>query len=273
MGDGHSMRTGSLRWARIIRGIAGLLCTAAAWEAFSRSGIFPQSIVPDLMSIGQSLWIMTLDGTIFIHIAYTLSRVVMGLTIACVVSIPVGVLMGRSWIAERFFKGPLSALMPIPSLAWVPIFILWFGVGNRTTILVVSYAAAFPMIYNTWVGVRAIRPIWIRSAVGMGADVRMIFWHVVMPGALPFILAGLRQSFGRAWIAVIGAELLAGTDYGLGRLIFEAKEWLSTDVMLGAIGVIGLIGLLAEKAIFEVVDQRTIVRWGMVQSDAQASAQ
>ena len=122
------------------------------------------------------------------------------------------------------------------------------------------------MIYNVWVGVRSIKPVWIRSAVGMGADTRMIFWHVVIPGASSFILTGLRQSFGRAWIAVIGAELLAGTDYGLGRLIFEAKEWLSTDVMLAAIAVIGIIGLVTEKAIFQTIDRRTVVRWGMADS-------
>lgn len=256
-----------------MRGITGLLFVGAAWEAFSYSGIFPQSIVPDILRIAQALWAMILSGVIFLHIAYTLARVISGLMIACAIAIPVGMLMGRSWIAERFFKGPLSVLMPIPSLALVPIFILWFGVGNRTTILVVAYAAAFPMIYNVWVGVRSIRSIWIRSAIGMGADLRMVFRHVVMPGALPFILTGLRQSFGRAWIAVIGAELLAGTDYGLGRLIFEAKEWLSTDVMLGAIAVIGVIGLLAEKIVFEAIDKRTVVRWGMVQSATQSASE
>jgi NitT/TauT family transport system permease protein len=180
-------------------------------------------------------------------------------------------LMGRSWVAERFFKGPLSVLMPVPSLAWVPVFILWFGVGNKTTIFVVAYAAAFPMIYNVWLGVRAVNPLWIRSAVGMGADTKTVFWRVLIPASFPFVLTGLRQSFGRAWIAVIGAELLAGTDYGLGRLIFEAKEWLSTDAMLAAIGVIGLIGLVAEKIVFETIDRHTVIRWGMARSTDPAT--
>jgi NitT/TauT family transport system permease protein len=250
----------------MVRGVTSLVILAAAWEAFSRSGIFPEDITPSLVTIVQSLFVMAADGSIFVHILFTLARVVIGLGIASLISVPLGVMMGRSWIVERFFQGPLSVLMPIPSLAWVPIFILWFGVGNKTTIFVVAYAAAFPMIYNVWLGVRSIKPIWIRSAVGMGADAHMIFWHVVIPGALPFILTGLRQSFGRAWIAVIGAELLAGTDYGLGRLIFESKEWLSTDVMFGVIAIIGMIGLLTEKIILQAIDQHTVVRWGMLKS-------
>lgn len=251
---------------RALRGICGVLFFAAAWEAFSRSGIFPQGIFPNLETIALSLLLMLRNGSILVHIAFTLARVLIGLTIASAISVPIGVLMGRSWIVERFFKGPLSVLMPVPSLAWVPVFILWFGVGNKTTIFVVAYAAAFPMIYNVWLGVRSIKPLWIRSAVGMSANTATVFWRVVIPASLPFVLTGLRQSFGRAWIAVIGAELLAGTDYGLGRLIFEAKEWLSTDVMLAAIGVIGLVGLVTEKLVFEKFDQRTVVRWGMARS-------
>jgi NitT/TauT family transport system permease protein len=224
-----------------------------------------------LETIGLSFVVMLRDGSIVVHIAYTLERVLIGLAIASVMSVPIGMLMGRSWVAERFFKGPLSVLMPVPSLAWVPVFILWFGVGNKTTIFVVAYAAAFPMIYNVWLGVRAVNPLWIRSAVGMGADTKTVFWRVLIPASFPFVLTGLRQSFGRAWIAVIGAELLAGTDYGLGRLIFEAKEWLSTDAMLAAIGVIGLIGLVAEKIVFETIDRHTVIRWGMARSTDPAT--
>ena len=108
----------------------------------------------------------------------------------------------------------VSALMPIPSLAWVPVFILWFGLGNTVAILIVFYAALFPMLLNTWSGVRAVNPIWLRAAGAMGANERALFWKVIVPGASPFIITGLRQAFLRAWIAVIGAEFLAASDFG-----------------------------------------------------------
>src|SRR3979490_3484086 len=132
--------------------------------------------------------------------------------------------------------------MPIPSLAWVPVFILWLGLGNPTTVLGVFFAALFPMLLNAWSGVRAVNPLWLRAAGAMGADERALFWKVIIPGASPFIITGLRQAFLRAWIAVVGAEMLAASAWGLGWVIFDAKEFLNADVMLAALVGVGPIG-------------------------------
>src|SRR6202035_1921514 len=118
---------------------------------------------------------------------------------------------------------------------------------NQVTILVVFYAALFPMLLNTWSGVRAVNPLWLRAAGAMGANEHALFWKVIIPGASPFIIAGLRQSFLRAWVAVIGAEMLAASDWGLGWVIFDAKEFLNTDVMLSSLVVIGFIGFVSER--------------------------
>ena len=93
----------------------------------------------------------------------------------------------------------------------------------------------FPMLLNTWTGVRAVNPLWLRAAGAMGANERPLFWKVIIPGALPFIITGLRQAFLRAWIAVVGAEMLAASDWGLGWVIFDAKEFLNADVMLASL--------------------------------------
>jgi NitT/TauT family transport system permease protein len=160
----------------------------------------------------------------------------------------------------------VSVLMPIPSLAWVPLFILWFGLGNVTTVLVVFYAATFPMLLNTWSGVRAVNPLWLRAAGSMGARGRALFWKVMVPGASPFILTGVRQAFLRAWIAVVGAEMLAGSDWGLGWVIFDAKEFLNADVMMASLVVIGAIGFLFERLVFGSLERATVMRWGMVRA-------
>jgi NitT/TauT family transport system permease protein len=175
-------------------------------------------------------------------------------------------MMGRFRAVENFVLPLTSALMPIPSLAWVPVFILWFGLGDTVTILIVLYAALFPMLLNTWTGVRAVNPIWLRAAGAMGADERALFWKVIVPGASPFIIAGLRQSFLRAWIAVIGAEMLAASSFGLGWVIFDAKEFLNTDVMLASLVVIGLIGFATERLVFGSLERATIYRWGMARA-------
>jgi NitT/TauT family transport system permease protein len=199
----------------------------------------------------------------FGHAAATLARVLIGFGLAVAVGLPLGVLMARFRPVEHFVLPLASALMPIPSLAWVPVFILWFGLGDLVTVLIVFYAALFPMLLNTWSGVRAVNPIWLRAAGAMGANERRLFWKVIIPGASPFIIAGLRQSFLRSWIAVIGAEMLAASNWGLGWVIFDAQQFLNADVMMASILVIGLIGFAAERLVFGSLERATIYRWGM----------
>ena len=122
------------------------------------------------------------------------------------------------------------------------------------------------MLLNTWSGVRSVNPLWLRAAGAMGANENALFWKVIIPGASPFIITGLRQSFLRAWIAVVGAEALAASDFGLGWVIFDAKEFLNADVMLVSLVVIGLIGFAFERLIFGSIERTTVLRWGMVQA-------
>jgi len=247
------------------RGGLTLLLAAALYEAVARSGIFPAALLPTLPKIASTFAAGLLDGSLLEHASYTLYRVLVGLALAIAVGLPLGVLMGRFRPVESFCLPLASALMPIPSLAWVPIFILWFGLGNTVAILIVFYAALFPMLLNTWSGMRAVNPLWLRAAGAMGADGRALFWKVIIPGASPFIIAGLRQAFLRAWIAVVGAEMLAASDYGLGWIIFDAKEFLNADVMLASLAMIGLIGFVFERLVFGSIERATVVRWGMVQ--------
>jgi NitT/TauT family transport system permease protein len=259
-------RTFFNRYQSLRRGATSLLVLAAIYEAVARSGYFAPALMPTLGTVGQTLLDSLLDGSIIVHAGVTLYRVLAGLGIAIAIGLPLGVMMGRFRAVENFVLPLSSALMPIPSLAWVPVFILWFGLGDTVTILIVFYAALFPMLLNTWTGVRAVNPIWLRAAGAMGANERAMFWKVIIPGASPFIIAGLRQSFLRAWIAVIGAEMLAASDWGLGWVIFDAKEFLNTDVMLASLVVIGLIGFVSERLVFGSIERATIYRWGMARA-------
>lgn len=258
------MNTPSTFWRSFRRGSVGLLVALGAWEVFARSGLFSQALSPPIEAIAASLYQLIADGSMIRNAGATLGRVLLGLLLACIIGIPLGTLMARYRVWERFWVPLVSVLMPIPSLAWVPLFILWFGIGDITMIVVVTYAATFPMIYNVWAGVRSVNPIWLRAATVMGAGERALFWKVVLPGTLPYIITGVRLSFGRAWIAVIGGELLASPTWGLGRIIFDAKEFLNSSVMLAALLVIGVLGLLFERVVFQAIERRTVARWGMV---------
>jgi NitT/TauT family transport system permease protein len=254
------------RTRSIYRAAITLAVAAAAYEAVARSGYFPAALLPTLPTIARTLVLALADGTLLQHAFYTLYRVMFGLGLAVVVALPLGILMARFKPVENFFLPLASALMPIPSLAWVPIFILWFGLGNAVAIIIVFYAATFPMLLNTWSGVRAVNPLWLRAAGAMGADEHALFWKVIIPGASPFIITGLRQAFLRAWIAVVGAEMLAASDWGLGWVIFDAKEFLNADLMLASLAVIGFIGFAFERLVFGSLERTTIMRWGMVRA-------
>jgi len=255
---------------RTRRALAGTLASAAVavavWEAFARSGAFATALTPSALRVAEALGRMTLDGSLALHVAATLFRILVGLGLAALVGIPVGLLMGRVGWAERFVLPLVSVLSPIPSLAWVPVFILWFGLGDAAAIALVCYAATFPFVLNTWTGVRSVNRLWIRAAEAMGARGGTLFRAVVLPAALPFVIAGLRQAFARGWIAVVGGEMIAATSWGLGWVIFDAREFLNADVMLAALVVIGLLGLGVERLAFQALERRTVGRWGMVRT-------
>ncbi len=250
----------------LVRGTLALLVAAAAYEAMARSGYFAPALLPTLPAIGRTLFASLADGSMIEHAAFTLYRVMFGFALSVVVGLPLGILMARFQHVGNFFLPLVSALMPIPSFALVPLFMLWFGIGNLTTILIVFYAATFPMIFNTWSGVRSVNPIWLRAAGAMGASEHRLFWKVIIPGASPFIITGMRQAFLRAWIAVVGAEMIAASDWGLGWVIFDAKEFLNTDTMLASLIVIGITGFAFERFVFGSIERATVMRWGMMRA-------
>jgi NitT/TauT family transport system permease protein len=247
-----------------MKALISIFAFGLLYELTARSGWFAPALVPSLAIVVRTLWAMLADGSMAGHALNTLFRVFSGLALAAATGLVLGFLMARYRALEQFFLPLVSALMPIPSLAWAPVFILWFGLGNTATILVVFYAATFPMVINTWTGARAVNPLWLRAAGAMGASGGAMFWKVVVPGASPFIITGLRLAFQRAWIAVVGAEMLAASAFGLGWVIFDAKEFLNADVMLASLAVIGAIGIALEKIAFQPLERYTVVRWGMV---------
>ena len=254
------------RTRSILRGTVTILIVAALYEVIARSGIYPRALMPTLGKVASTFADMVADGSMLHHAAATLARMLAGFALAVVIGLPLGILMGRSRLVESFFLPLTSALMPIPSLAWVPVFILWFGLGDAVTVLIVVYAALFPMVLSAWSGMRAVNRLWLRAAGAMGANEQAMFWKVILPAALPYILTGMRLGLAQAWRILVVVGLWATVPNGLGLLIFGSRQVLATDVMLAGIAVIGVIGLALEKLVFERLEQYTVVRWGMMQS-------
>lgn len=236
----------------------------AIWEIVAWSGAFPPRLFPSLETVAATLWRLTIEGILPHHAAETLVRLAAGFAIAALIGVAIGIAMGRSRRAEGLLLPLVSIGAPIPGLAYAPLFLLWFGLGDTGSIVLVAFVAAFPIIQNSWTGVKAVKEIWIRAAQTMGADGRRLFRHVILPGALPYILTGMRLGLAQAWRILVAVEMLAAVQWGLGWLIFGAREFLNTDAMLAGIAVIGAIGLGLEKLVFQPIERYTVVRWGMM---------
>jgi NitT/TauT family transport system permease protein len=252
------------RLRNVARNVFPFLVVGAIWEAVAWAGIFPQRLFPPIETVARTFVELTLNGILPLHAIETLVRLSAGFALAAIAGIVIGIAMGRSKRAEDIFLPLVSIFAPIPGLAYAPLFLLWFGLGNVSAVLLVAFVSMFAVILNSWTGVKAVKQIWVRSAQAMGADNKRLFRHVILPGALPYILTGLRLGLAQAWRILVAVEMLAAVPRGLGWMIFGAREFLNTDVMLAGIAVIAIVGLVLEKFVFQKLEDYTVVRWGMM---------
>jgi ABC-type nitrate/sulfonate/bicarbonate transport system permease component len=251
-------------WRAVARTAFPFVVMGGAWEIVAHLGLFPPRLFPTLEDVAATFVHLTATGVLPHHVLGTLTRLVVGFALAAVAGVALGIAMGRSRLAEDLALPLVSIGAPIPGIAYAPLFLLWFGLGSVSAVLLVAFVSAFPIVFNTWTGVKAVKEIWVRSAQAMGADRRRMFAKVILPGALPYILTGLRLGLAQAWRILVGVEMLAAVPWGLGWLIFGAREFLATDVMLAGIVVIAILGLALEKLVFQRLERYTVVRWGMM---------
>jgi len=201
------------------------------------------------------------SGQLGIAIWESLRRILIAYLIACALGIPLGVLVG--WIAgvRRTTDPFLQLIRPIPVTAWVPISMMWFGIGDKAAIYLIVLATFFPIYLNTVQGVRYVEPVTIRAGRMLGARGWRLLVHVILPAALPSIFAGLRISMGFAWMAVVVSELVAVKN-GLGYVMFDAYGFLRADLVVAAMVMIGLLGFTCDRVMIWL--ERRALGWAHV---------
>lgn len=200
------------------------------------------------------------DGTLWEHIGASLGRVASGFLLAVAVAIPMGLWMGRVEGAFRTLNPVFQILRPISPIAWIPIAILWFGVGNASPVFLIFIAALFPMIVQTAAGVHTIEKRYLRAAENFGVSRAKLFRQVIVPAVLPEIIVGMRISLGVAWLVVVAAEMIALRS-GLGYLIMDSRNAGNRyDLVVAAMIIIGMIGL-ALDGIMRLLERLKLVRW------------
>ena len=259
------------RLRAVVRTAFPFIVVLGLWEIVAHLGIFHPRLFPTVEEVASAFVQLVANGILLHHAGQTIVRLLGGFALAAIIGVGLGILMGRSRRIEDIFLPLVSMVAPIPGIAYAPLFLLWFGLGDVPAVLLVGFVAGFPIIFNTWTGVKAVKEIWVRSAQAMGADNRRLFRLVILPGALPYILTGLRLGLAQAWRILVGVEMLAAVPWGLGWMIFGAREFLNTDVMLSGVAVIAIIGLALEKLVFQRLEDYTVVRWGMMTSGGSST--
>ncbi|MBI3966094.1 MAG: ABC transporter permease [Chloroflexi bacterium] len=238
-------------WGRAGRRALSLILFVAVWEAFAVLNRSWRLINPNLVPAPHEVVAAGVElaraGTLWTDVGMSLTRALEGFAFAAVLGVLIGMLSGYLALFEDFTDPVIELIRPIPPLAFLPMFIIWFGIGELSKVLFITFSCFFPIYLSTAQGVRFTDPILIRAARSLGASEPQVFWHVVLPAALPEIMTGLRLGFGMSLFVLVAAELIAA-DAGLGYRIQEARNTFRVDVMfLGAfaIGILGyVIGLL-----------------------------
>ena len=245
--------------------LAPLVVLLVLWELLVRVFEVHPRVFPDLGSVAQAGLDSMRDGSLPRHVAASLARVGTGTALALVLSIPLGVAMGVSPAVSSFFTPLLRFFSVLAGIAWIPIATLWFGYGFGAITFVIFNAVFFVVAYNTLLGVASI-PLPLRhAAASLGASKWTMLTEVLLPGALPNIVTGIRTGLGFAWRGLIAAEMIA-TDVGLGYMLFVARDFYRTEVIVCGMIVIGVLWLLIDRLALAPLERATIERWGMVRA-------
>ena len=204
--------------------------------------------IPSPVAVGDAFWRHLHETKFYIHIAVSMRRILIGYGLAAMVGIFLGLIMGRSRFARDFLIPYIELLRPIPAVAWIPLAILMWPTEESSIIYITFLGALFPVVLNTIHGVEQTPEVLVRAAQSLGARRVQIFWHVVIPAALPSIAAGLSIAMGVAWFAILAGEIISG-QYGIGYFTWNAYSLINyPDIIVGML-MIGVLGTLSAYAV------------------------
>lgn len=260
-----------LRWPlsrQLTLSAATLLVLLAIWWSVTAlkliSPLFlpaPQQVLHQLLTVASAQGFM--DATLWQHLSASLTRILIALFAAALIGIPVGIAMGLNATVRGILDPLIELYRPVPPLAYLPLMVIWFGIGETSKILLIYLAIFAPVALSALAGVKSAQQVRLRAARSLGASRWQVLWYVVLPGALPEILTGLRIGLGVGWSTLVAAELIAATR-GLGFMVQSAGEFLATDVVLAGIAVIAVIAFTLELGLRAL--QRRLTPWhGVVQ--------
>ena len=230
----------------------------ALWQAGSSLGVIPERKIASPAQILATAKELVLDGTLGSETLVSVQRVALGFAIGAVIGVSLAVLAGLSRLGEDAVDPPMQMLRTLPHFGLIPLLIVWMGIGELPKISLIALGVMFPLYLNTFAGIRSIDRKFLEAAKTLHLNRRQRLRHVVIPGAIPQALVGLRQSLGVAWLSLIVAETVSASS-GLGYMINHAREFLQTDVIVVGLAVYSILGLLTDSIVRFL--ERRALRW------------
>ena len=249
---------------RTLHALLFLLLALAVWEVLFRAKLWSPVLVPSPFSVGRYLSEAALDGTLGGAAVVTLRRLVLGYVFGIALGLPVGLLTARFRLLSDTIGLVALGLQTLPSVCWVPLALLWFGQTEAAMFFVVVMGTLWSMIIATDNGVRNVPLIYARAARTMGSSGLHIWFRVMLPASLPFIVSGMKQGWAFAWRSLMAAEIYVTilSGFGLGNLLHYGRELNAMEQVIGIMLVIIVIGLLADKILFSPWERFLHRRWG-----------
>ena len=249
---------------RFLYALSFFILLAVAWHMAVRAGFWSPVLLPAPESVASYLWSSILDGTLEQATLVTIRRLLVGYCIGLLVGLPLGLLTARFKICEDTIGVVALGLQTLPSVCWVPLTLLWFGQTENAMLFVVVMGSLWSVVIATDNGVRHVPPIYARAARTMGSKRFHIWYAVILPASLPFLVSGMKQGWAFAWRSLMAAEIYVTilTGFGLGELLHFGRELNAMDQVIGIMFVIVVIGLLVDKILFSPWEAFLHRRWG-----------
>ena len=234
-----------------------------AWALLPYVADYPSYMLPSIGTVLDYARESMLDGSLPRDVLASLARLLIGFVIGMALAIPLGLAIALNRYVADLFRPVLSFLQAIAGIAWVPLTIIWFGMGNGTVIFVIANTIFFAALYNTVIGVQSIPLALHRAVRSHGGRGLALLANLILPGAMVQILLGIRTSVAYGWRALVASEMIAGSN-GLGYMTIEAVQWQRTEKIILGMIVIGLLWVLMDRVVFTPIERRTVGRWGLL---------
>ncbi|MGI1658724.1 MAG: ABC transporter permease [Desulfitobacterium sp.] len=248
-----------------LRRIVFLGALIGIWEVIFKLGIWPPYMFPSPFSVAQTLIHGFQDGSFIIALKASFQRLLIGYGLAIGIGVFLGVGIAKSKIMNETVGMLVIGLQSVPSIVWLPLALLWFGMSETAIIFIVTLGGTWTMTTNTATGIRNVQPVLTRAARTMGASGWQLFVKVTLPASVPYLITGMRLAWAFAWRALMAGELI-GSGSGLGQMLTFGRDVGNMSLVLSIMVIIAVIGMILDNLVFQRIERNVLTRWGLAKT-------